>query len=77
MRFGCGARIPVHVLGDICEACVRAGFVRPLPAPAPAPVIVPSQNRSWMYMQRRAAEHPYPRPQESLVVRAVSRILDA
>ena len=29
MRFGCGARLPLHVSGEMCEACAGAGFIRP------------------------------------------------
>ncbi|KAH0835725.1 hypothetical protein J3R83DRAFT_9548 [Lanmaoa asiatica] len=59
LRFGCGARLPVHVLGDMCEACTGAGFVRPPPAIL--------QKR----VPRRATERVCPRPRESLdLVRA-------
>jgi hypothetical protein len=61
MRFGCGARLPAHVLGDVCSACAGAGFVRP-----------PVQKR----VPRRATDHTRPRPRESRdLVRAVSRHL--
>ena len=33
IRFGCGTRLPAHVLGDMCEVCTGAGFVCPPPAP--------------------------------------------
>ena len=64
MRFGCGTRLPAHVRGDACEACARAGFVRPPPGVV--------QKR----VPRRATEHTCPRPRESLeLVRAVSHLL--
>lgn len=61
MRFECGARLPAHVLGDVCEACAGAGFV------SPPPTVV--QKR----VPRRATQRTCPRPRESLdIVRAVS-----
>lgn len=69
MRFGCRARLPPHIPGDMCDTCTCAGFVRPLPA---APPVVPKR------VPRRAADRTSvtcDRPREPLdVVRVVSRL---
>ena len=63
MRFGCGARLPPHVLGDMCSACGGAGFVHP-----PRAVV---QKR----VPKRATDHMDVRPGESRdLVRAVSHL---
>ncbi|KAF8129064.1 hypothetical protein EV363DRAFT_1339678 [Boletus edulis] len=54
IRFGCSARLPTHVPGDMCGVCAGAGFVRPPPAGV--------QRR----IPRRATECTFPRPRESL-----------
>ncbi|KIJ08771.1 hypothetical protein PAXINDRAFT_102451 [Paxillus involutus ATCC 200175] len=59
MRYGCGTRLPMHNVGDICEACASAGFVRAPPA------VVPKR------VPRRAKDRTHPLPRESIdLVRA-------
>lgn len=68
MRFGCGERLPVHVSGEVCEACARAGFLVRPPPPPPPPLL-----SSAVVPKRMPVRRQFPRSRDALdLVRAVS-----